>query len=197
MYRKWVLISIGLWFTIILILYPLNSLDSIKPSGTIGNSVSTLFGDVGSLSQENSVMYFWQSFSSMSTGATYVVYTFSTAGFAINTNYSLTLNWEVMGFGTVAGLASLTIINFSIWYQNSVWREIHSVSTPDHVIDRTYGWAEYVLPRPYEDYITGNELKVKIEIDQQLIQSQDWYQYLYIQWLLLEIEEHTAMNTLN
>jgi len=227
MYRKWVLISIGLWFTIILILYPLNSLDSIKPSGTIGNSVSTLspplnsasttplyellmpitydlegqtvsvVGDVGSLSQENSVMYFWQSFSSMSTGATYVVYTFSTAGFAINTNYSLTLNWEVMGFGTVAGLASLTIINFSIWYQNSVWREIHSVSTPDHVIDRTYGWAEYVLPRPYEDYITGNELKVKIEIDQQLFQSQDWYQYLYIQWLLLEIEEHTAMNTLN
>ncbi len=157
----------------------------------------TPVGALSTLAQENTVMYFYQSFTGVSSGTTYVIFTFSTTGISLTDNYTLTLNWETMGFGNIPGYTSDTTISISIWYQDTQWEEIHTISSPGHFIDHNYGWADYEIPAPYSDYIIGTELKVKFSFSQQLIQTQSWTQWLYMRWLQLEIQENVSVNCIN
>jgi len=154
-------------------------------------------GDLDALAQEESVMIFHRDFVGVNLGEIYVIYSISTEGLNITDNSTLVLNWETHGFGFCSGYTIETRIKVYIWYQNSQWIPIHTISTPIARIDRTNGWQEYTIPSPYSNYLIADELKVKIEFSQELIQPFSWGQWLYINWLVLEVRNNVALNSIN
>ncbi|MFX1293372.1 MAG: hypothetical protein ACFFD2_00740 [Promethearchaeota archaeon] len=160
-----------------------------------GQSV-TVYGDINSLSQETPVMTFKHDLLQTSSGNTYVIYNISTSGIALTEEFSLNLNWEVYGRGSVTGLIE-TRITVYIFHQNTEWLPIHTIYTPEDLIRYTYGWHEYTIPTPYIDYINADEIKIKIELSQQLTQQRSWTQWLYACWFLLECQNDVSLNSVN
>jgi hypothetical protein len=108
----------------------------------------------------------------------------------------LNLNWEAHGT-TSASEVSATTLTISLWYQDTTWVPIHTVTTSAYSIDRAYGWGEYAIPQPFADYIHNDEIKIRVELSHQLPTPQDWTQRLYLRWILLEVWNDVALNTIN
>ncbi|MFX1293375.1 MAG: hypothetical protein ACFFD2_00755 [Promethearchaeota archaeon] len=160
-----------------------------------GQSI-TVYGDINSLNQETPIMSFKHDLLQVSSGSTYVIYTLSTADITPTEECLLNLNWEIYGKGSVASIIE-TRITVYIFYQNTTWLPIHTLSSPNDQIRYTYGWHEYTIPTPYTDYINGDEIKIKIELSQQLTQQRSWTQWLYACWFLLELQKDISLNPLN
>ena len=126
-----------------------------------------------------------------------MIFTFSIANFSAIEDYNFTLNWETSGIGVVSNAIVETRITVSMLYQNLAWIPIYTISAPEEWIDRSYGWYEYSLPAPLTDYISEDELKIMVELSQDLTEPRSWTQSLYVYWLLLEIGKDLVFNSIN
>lgn len=163
----------------------------------VGTQPLTIFGDLSDLAQEANVMYFWQDFLGADVGMTYVIFTFSTAGWNTDELTTLVLSWEV----SVNGPSTITdqdhFVNISIKFQDSSWVQIDNINASDLLsIDRAYGWGDYTIPTPFEDYIINDQIQLRFEYQTQLPAPDDWHHLIYFWMLVLEYQQNAAVTTL-
>ena len=163
----------------------------------IGSQTLTMFGDLNNLAQEANMMYFWQDFLGEDVGMTYVIFTFSTAGWNLDELTTLILNWEIMACGPSTIIADFQSVKVFIKYQDSTWIQIHSVNASNfEKIDRAYGWGDYTIPMPFEDYIISDQIQLRFEYQTQLTAPANWDHLFYFWMLVLEYQQNAAVTTL-
>jgi len=159
-----------------------------------GQAGLVVYGNLSSLAFENTTMQFRRNFASTSTGTTHATFAFSMAGVTLDPDYSLTINFEVHGYCSVGIANCSSKITVYILYQRTTWVPIFTRTAATDLIHRVNGWGEYIVPLPFNDYLEGTNLQVKVELTQQLTAPQTWTQRLYVRWLLLELRKDVGLN---
>jgi len=165
----------------------------------VGTQPLTIYGDLSDLAQEANIMYFWQDFVGADVGMTYAIFIFSTAGWNIDELTTLVLSWEVSvnGPSAIPGRDQDQFVKVFIKYQDSTWVQIDSVNASDFSsIDRAYGWGDYTIPTPFEDYIINDQIQLRFEYQTQLSAPADWDHLIYFWTLVLEYQQNAAVTTL-
>lgn len=159
------------------ILYPVN-IDRYytEPLNGFGS------GTVENLQNETGIVTTAETYPSSDYGNISVEVSFNTTGLDISSMTLFRVNWE----GSIASTASSVVdTKLNVYIDNQGgWEMLHNATnTGGSLIERKIGWWEHAIPSNFQNYISGNTIKLKFEAVQNLTATENnWYFYLFLHW---------------
>jgi hypothetical protein len=160
------------------VLYPSN-IDRffVNPANGYG------MGGVETLKNETDSARTYEQYPSASYGNVCVVVTFDATGVDVGSMTLFRINWEANAYSTATNTQLLNLSTCIL--KNGAWELLHNAtSTIEPSINRKIGWWECGIANNFGDYVSGNEIKMRFQVEHLLSSSQSsWFLYLLIRWV--------------